>query len=120
MQDVHGAARVTVGDDPVVVDPRAEVVDVGGHVPIIPDAGHARTLAEINELNSTIRMANEDDPTDVSDIRAATLRLARRIRQQRSVSTMTDGQFAVLVALRAHGPHTLSGSLNATASPPRR
>lgn len=53
-------------------------------------------------------MANEEDPPDVSDIRAATLRLARRIRQQRSVSTMTDGQFAVLVALRAHGPHTLS------------
>jgi len=53
-------------------------------------------------------MANDNFPTDVSDVRAATLRLARRIRQQRSVSTMTDGQFAVLVALRTHGPHTLS------------
>jgi DNA-binding MarR family transcriptional regulator len=41
-------------------------------------------------------------------VRAATLRLARRIRQQRSVKLMTDGQFAVLVALHLHGPHTLS------------
>ena len=41
-------------------------------------------------------------------MRAATLRLARRIRQQRSVKLMTDGQFAVLVALHLHGPHTLT------------
>ncbi|MTE24303.1 MarR family winged helix-turn-helix transcriptional regulator [Microbacterium sp. ZXX196] len=51
-----------------------------------------------------------DDPLsrEASDLRAATLRLARRIRQQRSVSTMSDGQFAVLVALHLHGPHTLT------------
>ncbi|GGD30164.1 hypothetical protein GCM10010915_08040 [Microbacterium faecale] len=53
-------------------------------------------------------MANDSPHNDASDLRAATLRLARRIRQQRSVSTMTDGQFAVLVALRVHGPHTLT------------
>ena len=53
-------------------------------------------------------MTNEKFRTEVSDVRAATLRLARRIRQQRSVKLMTDGQFAVLVALHLHGPHTLS------------
>lgn len=46
--------------------------------------------------------------SDASELRAATLRLARRLRQQRAVATMTDGQFAVLVALKLHGPHTLS------------
>ncbi|GGF40300.1 MarR family transcriptional regulator [Microbacterium sorbitolivorans] len=53
-------------------------------------------------------MSNEKFRTEVSDVRAATLRLARRIRQQRSVKLMTDGQFAVLVALHLHGPHTLT------------
>jgi DNA-binding MarR family transcriptional regulator len=53
-------------------------------------------------------MSNEKFRAEVSDVRAATLRLARRIRQQRSVKLMTDGQFAVLVALHLHGPHTLS------------
>jgi DNA-binding MarR family transcriptional regulator len=46
--------------------------------------------------------------SDASELRAAALRLARRLRQQRAVATMTDGQFAVLVALKLHGPHTLS------------
>jgi len=54
-------------------------------------------------------MSNEKFRAEVSDVRAATLRLARRIRQQRSVKLMTDGQFAVLVALHLHGPHTLTG-----------
>lgn len=54
-------------------------------------------------------MANENALSkEASDLRAAALRLARRIRQQRSVQTMTDGQFAVLVNLHLHGPHTLS------------
>jgi DNA-binding MarR family transcriptional regulator len=53
-------------------------------------------------------MSNEKFRAEVSVVRAATLRLARRIRQQRSVKLMTDGQFAVLVALHLHGPHTLS------------
>ncbi|WP_221583529.1 MarR family winged helix-turn-helix transcriptional regulator [Microbacterium sp. G2-8] len=53
-------------------------------------------------------MTHEDSLShEASDLRAATLRLARRIRQQRSVTTMTDGQFAVLVNLHLHGPHTL-------------
>jgi len=49
-----------------------------------------------------------DLSSDASEIRAATFRLSRRLRQQRAVTTMTDGQFAVLVALKLHGPHTLS------------
>ncbi|GLJ62633.1 MarR family transcriptional regulator [Microbacterium barkeri] len=46
--------------------------------------------------------------SDASEIRAAVFRLSRRLKQQRAVSDMTDGQFAVLVALKVHGPHTLS------------
>jgi DNA-binding MarR family transcriptional regulator len=42
-----------------------------------------------------------------SDLRMATFRLARRLRSQRAVDTMSDGQFAVLVALKVHGLHTL-------------
>lgn len=42
-----------------------------------------------------------------SDLRMATFRLARRLRAQRAVDTMSDGQFAVLAALHIHGVHTL-------------
>jgi len=42
-----------------------------------------------------------------SDLRMATFRLARRLRAQRAVDTMSDGQFAVLAALTMHGSHTL-------------
>jgi DNA-binding MarR family transcriptional regulator len=37
----------------------------------------------------------------------ATFRLARRLRSQRAVDTMSDAQFAVLAALSVHGQHTL-------------
>ena len=37
----------------------------------------------------------------------ATFRLARRLRAQRAVDSMSDGQFAVLAALSIHGEHTL-------------
>lgn len=53
-------------------------------------------------------MADNPVPSEASDIRAAAMRLARRLRQQRSVTTMTDAQFAVLVNLHLHGPHTLT------------
>lgn len=43
-----------------------------------------------------------------SDLRMATFRLARRLRQERAVDTMSDGQFAVLAALKINGPHTLT------------
>ncbi len=46
-------------------------------------------------------------PDDASDLRMATFRLARRLRAERAVDSMSDGQFAVLAALKIHGPHTL-------------
>ena len=48
-----------------------------------------------------------DDARAAADLRMATFRLARRLRSQRAVDTMSDGQFAVLAALSVHGPHTL-------------
>ncbi len=45
--------------------------------------------------------------TAASDLRMSTFRLARRLRSQRAVDTMSDGQFAVLAALSVHGQHTL-------------
>lgn len=53
-------------------------------------------------------MSNLDDlPHEASDLRMATFRLARRLRSQRAVDTMSDAQFAVLAVLSMHGPHTL-------------
>lgn len=42
-----------------------------------------------------------------ADLRMATFRLARRLRAERAVHEMSDGQFAVLAALKIHGAHTL-------------
>lgn len=42
-----------------------------------------------------------------STLRISTFRLARRMRTQRAVDSMSDGQFAVLAALWTHGTHTL-------------
>lgn len=44
---------------------------------------------------------------DATDLRMATFRLARRLRAQRAVDSMSDGQYAVLANLHVHGPHTL-------------
>ena len=49
-----------------------------------------------------------DLAAEARDLRMATFRLARRLRAQRAVDTMSDGQFAVLATLNLHGPHTLS------------
>ena len=49
----------------------------------------------------------EDLPAEASELRIATFRLARRMRTQRAVDSMSDGQFAVLAGLFVHGPHTL-------------
>ncbi|WP_345800578.1 MarR family transcriptional regulator [Microbacterium sp. AZCO] len=49
----------------------------------------------------------EDLAAEASDLRIATFRLARRLRAQRAVDSMSDGQFAVLATLKVHGPHTL-------------
>jgi DNA-binding MarR family transcriptional regulator len=48
-----------------------------------------------------------DRVPEASALRIATFRLARRLRSQRAVDTMSDGQFTVLAALKVHGPHTL-------------
>ncbi|WP_322411092.1 MarR family transcriptional regulator [Microbacterium invictum] len=44
---------------------------------------------------------------EASDFRMATFRLARRLRAERAIDSMSDGQFAVLAALKMHGSHTL-------------
>ncbi|MET0735215.1 MAG: MarR family transcriptional regulator [Microbacterium sp.] len=44
---------------------------------------------------------------EASDLRIATFRLARRMRTQRAIDSMSDGQFAVLAGLFVHGAHTL-------------
>jgi DNA-binding MarR family transcriptional regulator len=55
---------------------------------------------------------NAESPHDLSreasDLRIATFRLARRMRTQRAVDSMSDGQFAVLAGLSIHGAHTLT------------
>ena len=50
---------------------------------------------------------SHDLSREASDLRIATFRLARRMRTQRAVDSMSDGQFAVLAGLSVHGPHTL-------------
>jgi DNA-binding MarR family transcriptional regulator len=51
--------------------------------------------------------AHQDHSAAASQLRIATFRLARRMRTQRAVDSMSDGQFAVLAALWVHGPHAL-------------
>ncbi|TDN91425.1 MarR family transcriptional regulator [Microbacterium sp. BK668] len=48
-----------------------------------------------------------DLATEASELRIATFRLARRLRAQRAIDSMSDGQFAVLATLKMYGPHTL-------------
>ncbi len=59
-------------------------------------------------LTSTTPPDSLDLSAEASDLRMATFRLARRLRAERAVDSMSDGQFAVLAALKVHGPHTLS------------
>lgn len=66
----------------------------------------------------SIRMATADvmtEPpadlaTEASDLRIATFRLARRLRQERALEAMSDGQFSVLAILYTHGTQA-SGEL---------
>jgi len=57
----------------------------------------------------TVRSVSEDATVseDASELRMATFRFARRLRAQRAVDTMSDGQYAVLGTLYAYGGHTL-------------
>ena len=59
-------------------------------------------------MTDTRRHRAHDLSREASDLRIATFRLARRMRTQRAVDSMSDGQFAVLAGLFIHGPHTLS------------
>lgn len=52
-------------------------------------------------------MSTDDLTSEASELRMATFRLARRLRAERAVDSMSDGQFAVLAALKVHGAHTL-------------
>jgi DNA-binding MarR family transcriptional regulator len=68
----------------------------------------------INRMSTSETLTDDNTPTDSTDhseaasaLRIATFRLARRMRTQRAVDSMSDGQFAVLAALWTHGPHTL-------------
>src|SRR6187401_2034256 len=64
-----------------------------------------------NDDTSNDTGAEPGDQPDLSAaasrLRIATFRLARRMRTQRAVDSMSDGQFAVLAGLSLHGPHTL-------------
>ena len=44
---------------------------------------------------------------EASTLRLAVMRFSRRLRAERAVDTMSDGQIAVLGWLRLKGPHTL-------------
>lgn len=50
-------------------------------------------------------MTEPDDPlhTTATDLRLATFRLARRLRRERAVDSISDAQFAVLACLRVNG-----------------
>ncbi|RLK52437.1 MarR family winged helix-turn-helix transcriptional regulator [Microbacterium telephonicum] len=66
--------------------------------------------AETTAAPPTAPAATPDDHPHAplaTEVRMATFRLARRLRSQRAVDSMSDGQFAVLAALKVHGPHTL-------------
>jgi DNA-binding MarR family transcriptional regulator len=56
---------------------------------------------------TSVTVTQPDLSAAASDLRLATFRLARRLRAQRAVDSMSDGQFAVLAALKVHGAHTL-------------
>jgi DNA-binding MarR family transcriptional regulator len=64
-----------------------------------------------DEITTTATGPSAVDQPDLSPaasrLRIAIFRLARRMRTQRAVDSMSDGQFAVLAALKVHGPHTL-------------
>ncbi|GAA1974765.1 MarR family transcriptional regulator [Microbacterium pumilum] len=66
----------------------------------------------LSNYMSTVTPAHHTEPAadlsaSASELRIATFRLARRMRTQRAVDSMSDGQFAVLAGLFIHGSHTL-------------
>ncbi len=67
------------------------------------------TIRNMNDRvdESPLSDDSRDHGAAASELRMATFRLARRLRAERAVDTMSDGQFAVLAALTVHGAHTL-------------
>ena len=45
---------------------------------------------------------------EASTLRLNAFRFVRRLRAQRAIDSMPDGQFAVMAVLRVHGSHTLT------------
>ena len=64
-------------------------------------------MLSISMSPETPAPAAPDLSAPAAELRMATFRLARRLRSQRAVDTMSDAQFAVLAALSVHGQHTL-------------
>lgn len=62
-----------------------------------------------DSMNDALTDAAPSEPTlaeDASTLRLAVMRFSRRIRAERAIDTMSDGQIAVLGWLRMKGPHT--------------
>lgn len=55
-------------------------------------------------------MTDPDDAqhTTAKELRMATFRLARRLRRERAIDSISDAQLGVLSGLRLHGRHTLT------------
>lgn len=64
-------------------------------------------MSSDTEPTTTATEPLDDLSEAASHLRISTFRLARRMRTQRAVDSMSDGQFAVLAALWVHGSHTL-------------
>ncbi len=64
-------------------------------------------LMSLTETPPATDSASHQFADEASAFRMATFRLARRLRAERAVDSMSDGQFAVLAVLKVHGPHTL-------------
>jgi DNA-binding MarR family transcriptional regulator len=55
-----------------------------------------------------IEMTDESPrAAEAAELRMSVFRLARRLRAERAVDTMSDGQFSVLMALKVNGTRTL-------------
>ena len=59
---------------------------------------------------SPLSDSRDDFSAAASELRMATFRLARRLRAQRAIDTMSDGQFAVLAALDEDERRTLAAA----------
>ncbi len=64
-------------------------------------------MAHDTAHDDTAPVPTEEDAATARDLRMATFRLSRRLRTERALDSMSDGQFAVLHTLKASGPHTL-------------